>query len=278
MGCSDVPTPVFIETNLGTRLAAPLSPDITAMEFKRELEGMHLNCFPEFGSIKVNALMVKQRSHCYHLSESLPLEYAFLGLNDTRFLQMDVDLRSTPVHVESLKHSDAQLHNISSIANVVTDSVELGGFTMSRSKRKRKKVKASVLKQKHENGHPAHGPEEVNWTEKRDNNVIAEARSITFSEPASVSGIIKKYFSDYDEVASSVRSRRSREWLSSSIECKNSSPQKASREKHIKPGVGNRVLMASESLGLSHSNQRPILGKSLFQKSTATVGNLVFEL
>ncbi|KAL6549160.1 hypothetical protein OROHE_009005 [Orobanche hederae] len=33
--CSDVPKPVFVKTNLGTRLAAvPISPDVTANEFK----------------------------------------------------------------------------------------------------------------------------------------------------------------------------------------------------------------------------------------------------
>lgn len=174
---------------------------------------------------------------------------------------MDVDLRSTPVH------------NLSSIANVVIEK---------RSKRKRKKVKAPVLKRKQEIGPPEHGPEEVNWTRKGDTNVISEAISITFSEAASVSGIIEKYFSDYDEVASS-RSR-----LNRGIECKKmnmQSPQEASRKKHVKPEVGNRLLLASESLGLSPSNQWSLLSfcrysdrKSLFHNSTATVGNLVFEM
>ncbi|KAL6580125.1 hypothetical protein OROMI_008149 [Orobanche minor] len=230
MGFPDFPTPVFIHTNLGTRFAAPLSLDTTAIDFKRELEAIHLNCFPEFGSIKVNSLMVKQRSHFYHLSESLPLQYAFLGLNGTQFLQMDVDLRSTLVH------------NLSSIVNAVTEK---------RSKLKRKKVKTPVLKRKQEIGRQENGPE-------------------------------KKYFSDYGEVASSRRR------LNSSIECKRmniQSPEEASRKKHVKPEVGNRLLLASESLGLSPSNQRPVLslcrynyGKSPFRNSTATVGNLVFEM
>ncbi|XP_057765454.1 uncharacterized protein LOC130986164 isoform X5 [Salvia miltiorrhiza] len=34
MGCSGVPTAVFTETNLGTCLAVPASPDITADDFK----------------------------------------------------------------------------------------------------------------------------------------------------------------------------------------------------------------------------------------------------
>lgn len=187
---------------------------------------------------------MKRRSHCYHLSESLPLECA---LNDTRFLQMDVDLKRSPVHKK-------------------------------RSKGNRKKVKARVLKRKHGIGRPKRGPEEVNWTKKGDKNDISEALSITFSEAASVSGIIKKYFSDHDEVASSRRRLNSR---TKSKNLKIQSPQEASREKHIKPQVGSRLLLASESLGLSPSNQRPVLSlckysdeKSLFH----TVRNLVFEM
>ncbi|XP_057765459.1 uncharacterized protein LOC130986164 isoform X10 [Salvia miltiorrhiza] len=74
MGCSGVPTAVFTETNLGTCLAVPASPDITADDFKREVERAHLNCFPEFGTIRVKAVMVTQKLQRYHLSGSLPLK------------------------------------------------------------------------------------------------------------------------------------------------------------------------------------------------------------
>ncbi|KAI3456804.1 hypothetical protein Pfo_013467 [Paulownia fortunei] len=364
MGCSNVPTPVFIDTNLGTRLAVPVSPDITAKEFKRELESTHLNCFPEFGSIRVNALMVKQKSCCYHLSESLPLKYAFLGSNGTWFLQMDVHPWSIPDHIESLKCKGTEVHNLNSAANFVTDSVRQGDFMMctdkKRMKCKRKKVKiqrfpylkAAVLKipavvcilkrkkekknvkRKRKIGCPGQGPlerplvekerlcqfatrAEVNWSKKWDTNVIAEALSETFSESVSVSGIIKKYFSDYDEVASSSGFPFSTVWskhkeqLNSSAECKNLNIQsdilspvtglippqvsqdvwlekpssEASMEKGRKPEVGKRLLLASDGLGLTPSNQQPALslcrysdGKSPFRKSAAIVRNLVFEI
>ncbi|XP_011095557.1 uncharacterized protein LOC105174973 isoform X2 [Sesamum indicum] len=323
MGCSNVPIPVFVETNLGTRLAVPVSPDITVKELKRELERAHLSCFPEFGSISVNALMVQRESHCYHLSESLPLKFAFLGSNGTWFLQMDVLSLSIP-------------------DQIAIDSVERGGFMMcidkKRTKCKRKKVKiqrfpylkAAVLrvpavvcllkrktkrknvKRKHKVGCQGQGPiqqpliekerlgqfasiAELNWSKKCDSDVIAEALSDTFSESASVSGIIKKYFSDYDEVASSsgfpfttVRNRH-KERLNNRADCKSlnirsgmMSPvtchipprasqdvwlekpsSEASREKLREPEVGKRLLLASDSLGLTPSNQRPAL--SLFR-------------
>ncbi|KAK4439691.1 hypothetical protein Salat_0304000 [Sesamum alatum] len=348
MGCSNVPIPVFVETNLGTRLAVPVFPDVTVKELKRELERAHLSCFPEFGSIRVNALMVQQESHCYHLSESLPLKFAFLGSNGTWFLQMDVDSWSIP----------------DQMANVVADSVGRGGFVMctdkKRTKCKRKKVKihrfpylnAAVLrvpavvcllkrkkkrknvKRKHKVGCPGQGSiqqpliekervgqfasiAEVNWSKKCDSDVIAVALSETFSESVSVSGIIKKYFSDYDEVASSsgfpfttVRNRH-KEWLNKRADCKNLNSQsgitspvtcripsrvsqdvwlekpssEASRQKLREPEVGKRLLLASDNLGLTPSNRQPALslcrhsdGKSPFNNSAAIVRNLVFEL
>ncbi|KAL0353503.1 UNVERIFIED_CONTAM: hypothetical protein Sangu_0931600 [Sesamum angustifolium] len=280
MGSSNVPIPVFVETNLGTRLAVPVSPDITVKELKRELERAHLSCFPEFGSIWVNALMVQRESHCYHLSESLPLKFAFLGSNVVCLLK--------------------------------------------------RKTKRKNVKRKHKVGCPGQGPSqqkarlgqfasiaEVNWSKRCDSDVVAEALSETFSESVSVSGIIKKYFSDYDEVASSsgfpfttVRNRH-KERLNNRADCKTlnirsgiMSPvtchipprvsqdvwlekcsSEASREKLREPEVGKRLLLASDSLGLNPSKRQPVLslcrdsdGKSPFHNSAAIVQKLVFEL
>ncbi|KAG2678260.1 hypothetical protein I3760_12G135700 [Carya illinoinensis] len=80
--------PVFTDTNLGTRIAMAVPPDITARDFKREAEGVHFNCFPEAGKITIHGLMVKQKSCLYHLSESMPIKYAFQGKKGTWFLHM----------------------------------------------------------------------------------------------------------------------------------------------------------------------------------------------
>ncbi|KAH6786277.1 hypothetical protein C2S52_005829 [Perilla frutescens var. hirtella] len=330
MGCSDAPMAVFIETNLGTRLAVPASPDVTAEDFEREVERTHLNCFPEFGEIRVKAVMVKQKSRCYHLSKSLPLKYAFPGSNLTWFLRTRVDPLYIPDRVGSLKCKDTRLHNLDSAANVIT---ELGASVLKISalpcfirKRRRKNVK-----REHKTGHPIRGPTqrsliekemlcrfangaEGNSSKRSDTDVIVEAISETISEPASVSGIIKKYFSDYDEVASNPGSPlttawyRHEKWLRTSTECKYSSMQsgimspvrghispqdvwlekpgpEASREKHKTPDVGKCLLLASNGLGLTPSIRKSIIstsrfndGGSPFHKMTAPLGNLVFEM
>ncbi|CAK9145112.1 unnamed protein product [Ilex paraguariensis] len=79
MASSNVEVPVFIDTNLDTHIALTISPRTTYGQFKREFESTHLNCFPKFGEIMINGLMVKQKSHFYHLPESLPLLHAFQG-------------------------------------------------------------------------------------------------------------------------------------------------------------------------------------------------------
>lgn len=297
MGCSDVPTAVFIETNLGTRLAVPASPDITAEDFKREVERSHLNCFPELGTIKVNAMMVKQKLHCYHLSGCLPLKYAFPGSNLTWFLQTRVN------RVESLTFKESKAHNLNSSANVIADSVEMGGFMMpsceKRTKCKRKKVNVQRLQNLK--------PLQRSPTENPGTNMVTDA---IISKPASVSGIIKKYFSDYDEVASSpgyfsTTSRyRHKKQLNRGTECEYSNAQsdkmspatghlasqdvwleKPSSEHTQKTDVGKRLLLASDSLGLTPGNRRSILslcryngGESQLHTFTATVRNLVFDI
>lgn len=277
-----------------------------------------------------------RKLQCYHLSESLPLKYAFLGSNVTWFLQTHVIL-SDVCHVstreESPKHNEAEVGNLDSGANVVTDSVELGvSSSEKRTKCKRKKVKvrrfpylkASLLKistassfhrkrkrknvkKKPKTGCPRRGRmqrslaekemlcqfatgAEVNLSKMSDSNVTEEAAGEMVSEPASVSGIIKKYFSDYDEVASSpelpfttVRYKR-RKQLSRGTGCEYPSmlqcdvvmspvtvrtPPHVSqdarvviaspREKLKMPEVGKRLLLALNSLGLTPSSRRPIL-------------------
>ncbi|GAV68830.1 hypothetical protein CFOL_v3_12333 [Cephalotus follicularis] len=84
-----VEVPVFIDTNLGTHIGMAVSPDITAGDFKRELERRHLGCFPSLGEIRVHGLMVKRRSCFYHLPESLPIKHAFQGLKGTWFLHSE---------------------------------------------------------------------------------------------------------------------------------------------------------------------------------------------
>ncbi|XP_047975353.1 uncharacterized protein LOC125217840 isoform X2 [Salvia hispanica] len=175
-----------------------------------------------------------------------------------------------------------------------------------RRKKKRKNVKKIPKTRHHRRGHTPQSlvekellrefatGGEVNLRKKVDSNVIAEATSETVSEPASVSGIIRKYFSDYDEVASGPESMFTtyqyihRKPLNRSNRCEyhknlmkspatvHVPPQTvhippphvsrvempgsgALRNKHKRPDIGKRLVLASGSLGLSPSNQRSIL-------------------
>lgn len=89
MAASTVEVPVFIDTNLGTRIAMAIPPDITAGDFKREAERVHFSCFPNSGEIMIQGLMVKRKSFFYHLPESMPMKYAFQGKKGTWFLHVE---------------------------------------------------------------------------------------------------------------------------------------------------------------------------------------------
>ncbi|KAL7160650.1 hypothetical protein ABFS83_01G110900 [Erythranthe nasuta] len=252
MGCSNVQKPVFVDTNLGTHLAVPISPDITAKEFMVELELAHLNCFPEFGSISVTAVMVKQKSRLYHLSESLPLKYAFTSSKSSCwFLQSHA--HSNPF-INGNHKNPTQVDNFNSAdENVVTDSV-VEKETIKNVKKIKNKTGSPVQQQQlplieKENlcqfAMTTRDEEtQVNLSNDLEkNDMTAEApieKTFSESESISVSGIINKYFSDYDEVASSpplfpfstVWSRDNKDKLKSD----------AFESKDSKPRVGKRVL------------------------------------
>lgn len=140
------------------------------------------------------------------------------------------------------------------------------------------------VKRKRKIGNPRRGPLQRPPTENPGTNMVTDAIHEVISEPASVSGIIKKYFSDYDEVASSpgyisttLRYRHKKQ-LNRGTECEypNAQSDKMSpatghlvsqdvwlekpRSGHTqKANVGKRLLLASDSLRLTPSNRRSIL-------------------
>ncbi|KAL9377787.1 hypothetical protein Peur_029122 [Populus x canadensis] len=87
---SDGEVAVFTDTNMDTHIAMGISPDITVADFKRELEKMHFNCFPKLGEINVYELKVRRNNCFYHLTESLPIKYAFQGLKGNWFLHVEI--------------------------------------------------------------------------------------------------------------------------------------------------------------------------------------------
>ncbi|KAK1440204.1 hypothetical protein QVD17_06029 [Tagetes erecta] len=92
MACASnaIEVAVFIDTSLGSHVLISVSPHLTVSEFKKKFEAMHLNCYPGIGNIKVDGLMVKKRSHLYHLPESMPIKHAFERSKKAWFLYAQI--------------------------------------------------------------------------------------------------------------------------------------------------------------------------------------------
>ncbi|CAL9125363.1 unnamed protein product [Musa acuminata var. zebrina] len=99
-------TPLFVDTNLGTRFALSVPDNITAGDLKRKLKCEHNSCFPALGKIVVHSLMVKQKSFLYHIPDSMPIKEACQGFRSTWFLRMDATrLTDVSMHQASIPSS-----------------------------------------------------------------------------------------------------------------------------------------------------------------------------
>ncbi|XP_043690395.1 uncharacterized protein LOC122641131 isoform X2 [Telopea speciosissima] len=237
---------VFTDTNLGTHLVLAVSPDITAGEIGKE----HHTCFPKFGEIKVNALMVKRKSYFYHLPNFVPIKNAYQGLRGTWFLHVEASPRNNfdqPCSLQGLvaEQSDS-VHNGNNLtrSQKPEEHVKLDYDSVKNNSRKRKERfqqldksaeelpsacntregKNKRLKEKHRNnfkgkdegflgGMDSHGfssrerlghvgENEVDCREDEWSSwtIIEGTHSQSSSEVVSVTGIITKYFSMFDEV------------------------------------------------------------------------------
>ncbi|XP_028108569.1 uncharacterized protein LOC114307362 [Camellia sinensis] len=229
--------PVFTDTNLDTRIAFDVSPEITARDFKRDLERAHLICFPKLGAIRVNGLMVKQRSCFYHLPDSLPMKHAFQGLRGTWFIHAEAHPWSDSNESGLSECVVAEIRDRTSNSIKVTDSLEPKIPVSSANKnhvnckRKKNGIKRipyakvalqAILANAHRSKKKKRKRVTENCSlhctvkglekgclsrnggdtaEERELSAILENHSETLSESLSVSGIIKKYFSDYEEVS-----------------------------------------------------------------------------
>ncbi|XP_039137665.1 uncharacterized protein LOC120275206 [Dioscorea cayenensis subsp. rotundata] len=80
---------LFVDSNLGTYLAISVPPDFTVALLKGKLAYEHFLCFPDFGEIKVQKVMVKQKSVLYQLPDSMVIKCAFHGLSKSWFIHME---------------------------------------------------------------------------------------------------------------------------------------------------------------------------------------------
>uniref|UniRef100_A0A5B7BWV2 Uncharacterized protein n=1 Tax=Davidia involucrata TaxID=16924 RepID=A0A5B7BWV2_DAVIN len=367
---SSVGVPVFTDTNLGTHIAMAIPPDITAGDFKRELEIAHLNCFPKLGKIRVHGLMVKRKSCFYHLPESLPIKHAFQGLKGTWFLHIEAcpwggfDKRglskcvaaevrdhtfngsdvadsleseycttSTNKNSTKCKEKKRNVRRYPCLKAVLQEIIRTGHLSKKKKKRKRANKNhfltytVNGLQKEHLDRNEGVTADkrfgllasrtEGEHAEKWNSNPMVENPSETLSETISVTCIIKKYFSDYDEVTSSsnVTSRATQnrpvEQLKTRADdnCSNiqvgAMPQfinktpprmllfpsptgpssETSRDKLKRTEVGKRLVVASNYLRISARKQKPATGfcrsrggKSVVPKSSSLVRSIVFEI
>ncbi|XP_009770336.1 uncharacterized protein LOC107822478 isoform X4 [Nicotiana tabacum] len=148
MACPSVEIPFFADTNLGTRIVVAVSPHTTANGFKRELERAHLNCFPQLGQIKADAVMVKRNSCFYRLPETLPLKHVFQHLKGIRSLHVEVCQYGILYQLGSSEYVDDQIldqHDdvISTISGHTKIRTSMTGtkFEKLKCRRKMKKMK-----------------------------------------------------------------------------------------------------------------------------------------
>ncbi|CAL5392501.1 unnamed protein product [Camellia sinensis] len=342
--------PVFTDTNLDTRIAFDVSPEITARDFKRDLERAHLICFPKLGAIRVNGLMVKQRSCFYHLPDSLPMKHAFQGLRGTWFIHAEAHPWSDSNESGLSECVVAEIRDRTSNSIKVTDSLEPKIPVSSANKnhvnckRKKNGIKRipyakvalqAILANAHRSKKKKRKRVTENCSlhctvkglekgclsrnggdtaEERELSAILENHSETLSESLSVSGIIKKYFSDYEEVSlrSNFTSRANQSQRKKQLTTRTDSncstskvsgisqftpktpprvlpfplstdlSSKTSRNIVKRTGVGNRLVVASNNLGRSVKSATGLCRfgdrKLSVPKSSSFVRSIVFEI
>ncbi|EXB86768.1 hypothetical protein L484_007792 [Morus notabilis] len=121
---SKIKVPIFTQTNLGTRLVVCVPSNITAGDFKRELETVHIKCFPGSGEIEVYGLMVKKKSCFYYLPNSIPVKCAFHGVRGTWFLRAEARTSSEPFCPCLLDSVSKDLDLVLSNDSIITDPLE----------------------------------------------------------------------------------------------------------------------------------------------------------
>nr|XP_011467417.1 PREDICTED: uncharacterized protein LOC105352325 isoform X1 [Fragaria vesca subsp. vesca] len=118
---------VFVETNMGTRLAVDVPRDITVRDFMREFEREHFESFPTSGEIQVSALMVEREPFLYRLSDSMSLKSVFQKEEVDWFLHAEARAL-TDCNRKVVKQEQEQgLHDC--VASKVVDHVSEGSDT-----------------------------------------------------------------------------------------------------------------------------------------------------
>ncbi|TVU15451.1 hypothetical protein EJB05_38972 [Eragrostis curvula] len=87
-GGGDAPLSLFLDTDLGTRLALLVAPDTTIRRLKSQVAEEHAAAFPELGPVAVKSFQVHRKGALYHLSESMTVTSAFTRVKGGYFLHV----------------------------------------------------------------------------------------------------------------------------------------------------------------------------------------------
>ncbi|XP_057949426.1 uncharacterized protein LOC131144664 isoform X2 [Malania oleifera] len=87
---------VFIDTSLDTHLATMVSDSETVADLKKKIMFEHTQCFPNIAEINIHALKVKRKGYFYHLSDSMIVKSAFVGVKKNWFLCLDASSPTNP--------------------------------------------------------------------------------------------------------------------------------------------------------------------------------------
>ncbi|KAK2999164.1 hypothetical protein RJ639_022608 [Escallonia herrerae] len=333
--------PVFINSNLDTHMAMTTSLDITAGDFKNFVlnvqvkQNSSLYCLPDTFPIK-HAFNGSQGTWFIYMEASV--SSMFGNPRSSKCVADDFYNRSTNI---------TECKSKSRIKRVLYAKAVLKGFLravhLSRIKKEKKKVNRKGLKnytpRRVENWHLRRTGEtrETEQLDKREaphfersglfetgienehrrgpNSIPVPSKTLSESVSVSVSGIIKKYFSNDDEVTSSsevnfaaiqhrpaqqLKSRtddkclrresyttpcykvRARpKMILSSLPVEPSSGTLPNGRR--RPEVGKRLLIASNNLRISATKQKPAFslcrdGRLLVPKSSTLVRTLVFDI
>nr|CAB3487428.1 unnamed protein product [Digitaria exilis] len=84
----DAPVTLFLDTDLGTRLALLVAPDTTIRGLKLQVDAEHAAAFPDLGPVAAKSFQVRRKGVLYHLSDSMTVTSAFTKIKGGCFLHV----------------------------------------------------------------------------------------------------------------------------------------------------------------------------------------------
>ncbi|KAF5194970.1 ubiquitin-protein ligase [Thalictrum thalictroides] len=231
---------VLMDTNLSTHILMPVSSNTTAADLKRELGDEHPICFPTIGAIMIKGLMVKRRSYYYHIPDSILVKDIFQGWKRPWVLHVDVtpsnhsdkpyqseilvakvsenaESQKPENHITCLKTEDKASERSCMLSEGIekqfrarVNITEISKKTTNK-KHSHEKVEDGINEMcVHVHGeakdistqHPSNIQNSKNQGERLTSLLTVETPTISMSEVASVTGLLTRYFPEFDEVKS----------------------------------------------------------------------------